>query len=233
MTELLIGAFLLIGPLVLVASVAVGLLGYTPERANAIRSAEDTPQVVIEEIRHIVVRQPTKFPHDRLDRHPAYISLHIAVWCYAWCIFFGAPITSNLTSLSAETRMTMAACFVVGSTLVLSGAAMGGRICKWTLLDGVRDNVTSPMLSDDIRLPYAFNAAGMFAISISMGLYASTSFKSTFGSLGGWITGCSTFMSAILFIMFVTRIRQYSKARDLLILEAVARLEMRGDGNGA
>jgi hypothetical protein len=223
----IIGVSLIIGPAVAVAAVAIGVFGYSPEKAQGIRSAEEVPNTVVEEVRHLLVRRPENFNHDRLDRHPAYLSLHAAVWCYAWCIFGGAPITSNLATLGSGSRMTMAVCFLVGSSLVLSGSAMGARFGRWRFMPSIHDNMTSPRLSDDIRLPYTFGGAGMFAISISMAIYASTSFKSTLGSLGGWITGWSAVMCAIMLVMYFSRVRQYEKARKATVAEAVANLAAR------
>lgn len=227
-SSLIIGVALLLGPVILVGCIVVGLLGYSPEKAQAIREAEDSPPVVIEEVRAIRVRRPDEFRHDRLDRHPTFIGLHLATQGYGWSIISGAPITSNLAALSPSTKFAMAACFLVGSTLVLSGSAMGAHIGKWTFLKGTRDNITSSMLGDDIRLPYSFGAVGMFSIAISMGIYGSTSFGSTMGSLGGWMTVAFSITSATLLVQFVLRIRSYNRARALLIAQAVARLERTG-----
>lgn len=223
-SSVIIGLALLVGPVILVACIVVGILGYSPEKAKAILEAEDSP-VVIEEIRSIRVRRPERFRHDRLDRHPTYIGLHLATQGYGWSVISGAQVTSNLVSLSPATKFAMAACFLVGSTLVLTGAAMGARVWGWTFLDGTRDNIASSMLGDDIRLPYSFGAVGMFSIAISMGIYGSTSFTSTSGSLGGWMTSAFSMTSVVLLAQFVARIRVYSRARTLLIAEAVARLE--------
>lgn len=224
-TSLLIGVALLLGPVILVACIGIGLLGYSPERAQAIREAEDDPQVVIEEIRLVRVHRPERFKHERLDRHPTYVGLHLATQGYGWSVMLGAEVTSNIQSLSPSSKFAMAACFLVGSTLVLSGSAMGARIWRWTFLHGTRDNITSSVLGDDIRLPYSFAASGQFAIGVSMAIYASTSFTSTLGSLGGWMTGAFSLTSLVLLVRFVNRIRVYNQARVGLIAEAVARLE--------
>lgn len=224
-SSVIIGAILLIGPILLVGCIAYGVLGFNPERANAIRSAEAEQPIVMEEIRRIHIRSPDRFRHDRMDRHPFYVALHLAVWGYAWCIFAGAPVTSNLRSLSPPTKFTMAACFIIGATLVLTGALMGAHLGRWVIIRGVRENMTSSMLADDIRLPYTFACSGLFAIGASMTIYAATSFGSTAGSLGGWMTALSAVACAFMIPMFFTRIRRYGRARATLIAAAVAQIE--------
>lgn len=226
----IIGGFLLVGPVILVASIAIGLLGFNPVTATAIRSAEAEAPMILEEVRRIHIRSPDRFRHDRLDRHPFYIGSAVAMWGYSWCIFFGSPVTSNVASLPGVTRMTIATCFIIGSTLVLSGSAMGIRVGRWTLLKGIHDNMTSSMLADDIRLPYTFNIAGLIAIGVSSGIYSWTSFGSTLGSLGGWLTGVGIATpSAILITMLFVRIRRYDRARTTLINEAVNQIVVRRD----
>lgn len=228
-SELVIGAFLLIGPVILVGSIFIGIFGYNPEKAQAIRAAEATLPVVIEEIRHIHIGRPESFHRERLDRHPAYLCLHAAIWCYAWSIFAGAPLPSNLDILSTTTKYLMASCFIIGSTLVLTGSAMGARIGRWRILKGVHDNLTSSRLGDDIRLPYSFAGVGMFAVSVAMGIYASTSFGSTAGSLAGWISAWAVAMCIWLLNLFYLRVQIYERARTITIDTAVQNLEERGN----
>ena len=226
---LVIGSALALGGVVLVASIAIGLFGFNPEAAQAIRDAEAEAPVVVEEVRRVHVARPDRFRRGRLDRHPFYLSIHIAAFCYSLCIFAGAQITSNLAVLSGQTRFTMAAAFLVGSTLVLSGAAMGARLWRCTIVPGVRDNIASARLGDDIRLPYMFAAIGMFSMGISMGIYSSTSFQSTTGSLGGWITGVSAVACAVMLAVFYRRIRQYSRTLTVVVDQAVTNVILRGD----
>lgn len=226
---LVIGSALALGGVILVSSIAIGLFGFNPEAAQAIRDAEAAAPVVVEEVRRIHVALPDRFRRGRMDRHPFYLSLHIAALCYSLCIFAGAQITSNLAVLSAQTRFTMAAAFLVGSTLVLSGAAMGVRVRRWAILPRVHDNIASARLGDDIRLPYTFAAIGMFAMAVSMGIYSSTSFGSTAGSLGGWITGVSAAACLVMLCVFYRRIRQYSRTLTVVIDRAVANVILRGD----
>lgn len=225
---LVIGSALALGGVVLVASIAIGLFGFNPEAAQAIRDAEADAPVVVEEVRRVHVARPDRFRRGRLDRHPFYLGIHIAAFCYSICIFAGAEITSNLATLSPQTRFTMAACFLIGSTLVLSGATMGARVRKWTIVPGVRDNIASARLGDDIRLPYMFAAIGMFSMGISMGMYASTSFRSTTGSLGGWMTGVLSAACAVMLVVFYRRIRQYSRTRTVVVDQAVTNVILRG-----
>lgn len=222
-----IGGALVLGPVILFSSLMIGLFGYSPEKARAIRNAEDH-QIVLEEVRTIHIARPERFRHERLDRHPSYLSLHIAMWGYSWCVFAGQAVTSNVNALSPQTRTTMAISFLVGSSLVLFGSLMGARIGRWRVLRGIHDNITAPRLADDVRLPYALACAGLFSMMIGTGIYAWTSFQSTWGSVGGWITGTACIASAWLIGQFLSRIRRYSMARDLLINQAVSRLERRG-----
>jgi hypothetical protein len=224
-SNFVLGACLMIGPLLLVACVAIGVFRFSPKKAQAIRTAEAETPIVMEEIRRIHIRSPDRFRHDRLDRHPFYVGLHVAAWCYAWCILIGAPVTSNIAALNAGAKMTMALCFVIGSTLVLAGSAMGASIGNLTLLKGIRENMTSSMLADDIRLPYTFGCAGLLAMSVSLGIYATTSFTSTLGSLGGWLTALGAVAATVTLAMLLTRIRRYDRARTALISEAIALIE--------
>lgn len=227
-SHVVIGVFLMLAPTILVASIAIGVFGFKPDKAEAIRRAEaEANSVVIEEVRHVVVRKPDRFRHGRIDRHPTYIGLHIAAWGYAWCVFGGAALTSNVVAMSEATRLTLAVCFLVGSTLVLTGAAMGCEIRGHAFLRGVKDNMTSSRLGDDIQLPYTFGMAGMAAMAVSFGIYAFTSFHSTVGSLGGWLTGTAAISCAVMLGVYYFRLRQFSRVRPRLISEAVTRIERR------
>lgn len=223
-SSVILGAVLVLAPIILVACIGIGVFGFSPEKAQNIRAAEAKMPIAMEEVRRIHIRSPDRFRHDRLDRHPFYICLHVAVFCYAICIFAGAPITSNLATLNQQTKMTMASCFIIGAALVLSGSAMGIKIGRWTVLTSIRDNITSPMLADDIRLPYLFGCAGAFAIGTSMAIYATTSFRSTLGSLGGWMTALAAIGCTWLFGQYFFRIRRYDRARTALIDRAVAQI---------
>lgn len=230
-SSLIIGFTLALGPAIAVACIAIGVFGYRPEKMQAIRQAEaeELQSVTVEEVRAIVIGRPEKFHHDRMDRHYSYLGIHVAAWCYAWCVFAGASLTSNVVGMNGLTRLMMAACFMVGSTLALSGAAMGLHVGRFSLLRGIHDNIASARLSDDVRMPYTFGAIGMFCMIISCGIYAWTSFASTTGSLGGWLTLCGgAAASAALMAEFIRRIRIYVLVRARVINEAVASIVKRG-----
>jgi hypothetical protein len=159
---LLSGAALAAAILFMVGSVAVGVFGFRPERAKAIRDGEAADPVVIEEIRRIHVAPPDRFHRGRIDRHPFYLAPHAAA------------------------------------------------------------------LGDDIRLPYTFAVIAMCAMGLSTGIYASTSFGSTWGSLGGWLTGCIAGACAVMGVVFYRRTRQYSRTLKVVVDQAVANVIRRG-----
>ena len=227
-SSLIIGIALAVGVAILISSVAYGILGYNPERAQAIRDGEAEPPVVIEEVRRIRVTIPDRFRRARVDRHPFYLAVHIAAFGYAISILGGSPVTSNLAGLSTSTRFTMACQFLVGATLVLMGAAMGGRIFRWRFVAGVHDNIAAARLGDDVRLPYTFGIVGMFCMCISTSIYATTSFGSTMGSLGGWLTLLIACVCMVMVVVFYRRITQYSRTSAAIINEAVAAIVERG-----
>lgn len=227
-SQIIIGIALTFAPVILIGSIAVGVFGFNPAKAQAIRRAEaDTNGVVIEEVRHIVVGKPERFRRGRVDRHPAYLGPLVAVWGYAWCVFGGALLTSNVVAMGEAERMAMAVCFLVGSTLALTGAAMGLEVRGHVFLRGVKDNLTSSKLGDDIQLPYTFGMAGMVALAVSFGIYAWTSFHSTIGSLGGWLTGLAAITCGVMLGVYYFRMRQYARVSPRLISQAVARIELR------
>jgi hypothetical protein len=225
---LLSGAALAAAILFMVGSVAVGVFGFRPERAKAIRDGEAADPVVIEEIRRIHVAPPDRFHRGRIDRHPFYLAPHAAAFGYAISILAGAPITSNLAALSPGTKFTMASCFLVGAVLALCGAVMGIRVWQWDVVAGVREHIAASRLGDDIRLPYTFAVIAMCAMGLSTGIYASTSFGSTWGSLGGWLTGCIAGACAVMGVVFYRRTRQYSRTLKVVVDQAVANVIRRG-----
>lgn len=227
-SSLIIGIALIIGPVVLVGCIAFGVFGFKPERAQAIRDVEADEAVVIEEVRLIQVSTPDRFRRGRVDRHPFYLAPAVAAFGYSVCILSGAPVTSNLASLDPKTKFTMAACFLVGSTLTLVGAAMGAEILRWSIVGGVRDHLAAALLGDDVRLPYTFGGIGMFSMGVSTGIYSTTSFSATFGSLGGWLTGSISVACMVMMVAFYRRTRQYSRTLRVVVDEAVANVIQRG-----
>lgn len=228
MSSLIIGTALAVAILILVTCVGIGLFGFTPERAAAIRDGETHTAVIIEEVRRIHVAPPDRFRRGRIDRHPFYLAPHFAALGYSVSVLAGAPVTSNLAALSPQTKFTMAVCFLIGSTLVLLGAVMGLHVWKWDIVPGVSEHIAASRVGDDVRLPYTFGGIGMFSIGVSTGIYASTSFGSTFGSLGGWLTGSIAVACAFMAAVFYRRVRQYSRTLKVIVDEAVANVIRRG-----
>jgi protein-S-isoprenylcysteine O-methyltransferase Ste14 len=227
-SHITIGLALMLAPMILIASIAIGVFGFKPERVQALRRAEaDSGSTVVEEVRHIVIGRSERFRRGRIDRHPMYLGLHLAAWGYSWCVFGGAPLTSNVVAMSESSRVSMAACFLVGSTLALTGAAMGMSVFGHVFLRGVRDNMTSSRLGDDIQLPYTFGMAAMVAMAVSFGVYSVTSFHSTVGSLGGWLTGSGAMSCVVMLGVYYFRMRQFGRVRPQLIAQAVERIERR------
>lgn len=224
--SLIISVALAIGVLVLVGSVAYGVLGYNPDDAHAIRRAEDDRgPMVYEEVRRIHIRAPERFDHDRIDRHPAWLALMLAGHGYAISILAGAEVTNNVRALDPSARTIMAGCFLIGSFLCLVGAAMGVRFWRWRFKPAVHDNMTSAMLSDDIRLPYTLGGCGAAVMGVSTGIYSTTSFQTTLGSLGGWMTAWFALACTVMVREFYRRVRRYDRARNTIIDQAIARIE--------
>lgn len=226
---LITGSALALGILVLVLCIGIGLFGFKPERAQAIREGEaEGSSVVIEEIRRVHVGPPDRFRRGRIDRHPFYIGPMIAAMGYSACVLAGASVTNNVASLSDTQLFTMGACFLIGSTLALSGAAMGARVGRWQIASSVRDHIAAARLGDDIRLPYTFAGIGMFPMGISAGIYSATSFTSTVGSLGGWLSGLLAGQCALMLCVYYRRTRQYTRTLKAVVNEAVANVISRG-----
>lgn len=205
--------------------VAVGL--FRPQRARAVKHAELESEVVVQRhVTELAIYHPEIRKQPRVDRHPFYLAPPLAVLAYAVCLFAGAPLTSNVAAMSMLMRHTMAACFVIGAALMLTGAALGVRFAgRWTIAPRVRHHATAPMLGDDVSLPYRLGSAGMFALAISMGIYSLTSFQSTTGSLGGWLTGLLAIAAALTILWLFTRTRDFERNEATLLAEVQARIE--------
>lgn len=213
---------------IFVAILIAGRIIYRPHRAlNTIRAEREI--AVVEHVIEARLAHPEIVKITRVDRHPFYVLVHIGVFCYAVCVFGGAALTSNVSALGAQTRFTMAICFAVGSFLVLTGATLGMRVGKWRVVHGVHEHLTSSVLGDDIVLPYRLAMAGMGAMAVSLSIYSSTSFKSTTGSLGGWLTGVLAIACAITIPWFYRRVRQFERWDATLISDALTRLELGDD----
>jgi hypothetical protein len=225
-------------PLTLIAVAVLAFLGFPiwgairfrPHRARNVMWVEAISDRVVQQ--HVVQVAPTHpeiVRTERLDRHPFYLLIHIGVFAYAICIFNGATPTNNVAALGASTRFTMAACFVIGAALILIGAAMGARLGRWKFMPRVRGHLTCDVLGDDIVLPYRVGCAGMFAVFVSMFIYSSTSFQTTTGSLGGWMTAMCAAGCIVLIPMLEMRTRKFERNDATLIADAMAQLELHGD----
>lgn len=230
MFSLIAGIASVIAGLVLVGSVAYGLFGYSEPRAQRIRSAEaedhENAHVVIEEIRYLRIGHPEIVALDRIDRHWAYTCLCLALWCYGWSIFLGAAPTPNLSSLGEFERMLFAGSIFIGTSITLVGSLLGQRIGKWTIAPSIADNDVSARLGDDIRIPYMFASTGMATQAGGMLVFGFTSVqRNGFGALGGWLSIFTVLMAILLTTQMWMRIRQYTKARAVVIADAIAHNE--------
>jgi hypothetical protein len=226
MASTVVIAVLSLALLILVAFPIVGWFTYSTERAEAIRTAEAYEQVAVQKhVTELAVAHPTIVKRARFDRHPFYVAPHAAVFSYAVCIFAGAKPTNNVADLSNLTRTTMAICFIVGATLVLAGTMLGGRVGPWRIARHIHDHPTAVLLGDDIALPYRFGCAGLACVSVSMGIYSSTSFHTTTGSLGGWLTAVLAVASAVGIATLYFRIREFERNEATLIGEVMARMD--------
>jgi hypothetical protein len=211
-----------------------GILRFRPRHARNVKYAEAISERAIQQhVNVISIYHPEYHPLDRLDRHPYYIWPHIGVLCYAACVFSGAPLTSNVLALGHGARYTMATCFAVGSGMVLCGALLGARFGRWQIMRRVRDHVTCEILGDDIALPYWLSIGGGFAVAVSWGIYSQTSFKSTTGSLGGWLTLTLCLAFASILPKLYKRIHRFQREEKTLIREAIASLQERGSDDSA
>lgn len=219
--------------LVPVALLIHGAVHFRPRLARNVKYAESiTDRVVQQHVALVSIGHPEYAKTYRWDHHPFYVTPAIGVWCYAACVFGGAPLTSNVVAMGHTARYAMATCFLVGSTLILIGALMGTRIGRWIFMPKVRDHLTSEVLGDDVSLPYSLAMVGLGATMVSALIYSSTSFKSTTGSLGGWLTGALA-LACIITAPLLNLLRKRFEGNDSrLITEALARLNGGDDDAG-
>lgn len=214
---------------ILVVVPIVGARSFNANRARGVKYAEqDSEATLLQHISELAHSHPEIVKVPRVDRHPFFVFPHIGVWCYAWCIFLGASVTNNIAELAAVTRYTMAGCFLIGSSLVLTGALLGTRLGHWHLARRVRNHPTAALLGDDITLPYWLSIFGLFAVSVSMGIYSSTSFKTTTGSLGGWLTATLAFAAMATLPLLYRRITEFERNEATLLTEVQAKIERDG-----
>jgi hypothetical protein len=213
-----------------IALVMIPLWGYrkfNPKRARQVKFAEqdDVAIIVQKRVVALAVHHPEIVKQNRFDRHPFYVAPHVGVFSYAVCVFSGATVTNNVAVLSPLTRVTMATCFIVGACFVLAGTLGGAKIGRWTIGRRVVDHPTSPLLGDDITLPYWLGILGLCCVTVSMAIYSSTSFKTTTGSLGGWLTATLAGASAAGIVHLFLLVKEFERNEAVLVAEVMARLE--------
>lgn len=208
-----------------------GVLSFSRHRAAHVIHAEGNRRVQVQVVESRFLH-PEIIRVGREDRHPFFVTAILGVWCYAWCVLVGAELTSNVASLGVQTRYTMSTCFLVGASLCLVGASLGLKVRGRVIMDAVRNHLTSEVLGDDITLPYRLEIAGMSAIGISFVIYAWTSFQTTYGSLGGWLTALLAVGCGVTSLWFNNRVRTFAKQDGVLIADAQARLGI-GDEDAA
>lgn len=223
------GALIVLAMLLLVAGPVLGLAFFSSDRARSVRFAESTEQAVAQELSQVVIYHPEIVKRYRLDRHHSYIWIHAGLWLYGWGVLLSPGPNTNLAALSWGTQQALGLCLLVGSTLALIGLTLGARVGRHRrIAPKVSRNIMSPMLGDDIRLPYTLACTGLFSILVSMGFYDYTVIASSpsklLGTLGGGLSGAIGLMCITLSIEFILRIRSYTRARDKLLAEAYTRM---------
>jgi hypothetical protein len=231
MLSAIAGIALVIAVAILVGAVAYGIFGYTEDRALGIRAGEleDQTNLVVEEVRHLRIGKPDLIPTARLDRHWAYQCVLAAIWCYGWGIFL-APPTGNLASADELQQKLLAGTFLVGSSLTMIGSALGLKVGRWIIARGIADNIVSPRLCDDVRIPYAFACSGWIMTALGMAVYAATAMPRTLATLGGWFSVFTVVMAVGLIPQFYFRIGKYLRAKTVVIAEALAEIEREANG---
>lgn len=221
--------------LIVIVIVFVGILArsaytYKPHRARNVKYAEQHQAAVVEHVVRATASHPEIVKISRLDRHWWYIGPALAMFGYSVCIsVFNAPLTSNVISLGQGARFTMASCFMVGSALVLIGSMLGATFGRWTINPTTKDHLTAEVLGDDIVFPYRVAMAGWAALTVSLGIYAWTSFQVTIGSLGGWFTAIGTGASIGTILTLNRAAKVFEKWDYILISEAHAAVRRRND----
>ena len=217
-----------IGLLVMAALIGgptLGVITFDRRRAEHVKHAEIRDSTRVE---HHVVEARLAHPEivrvSRIDRNPWYLLIHVGVFCYAVCIFTGAKLTSNVMSLGGGPRFTMGLCFLVGSTLVITSALLGTHVGWFRIMPSVFDHPTADVLGDDVVLPYRIGMAGMGATATSSFIYSVTSFQSTTGSLGGWLTGMVCAACIVSIPWFFHRTTLFNRHNGVLIADAKVRL---------
>lgn len=221
-------ALIMLAMLLLVAGPVLGLVFFSSDRARSVKDAEDAGADELQ-IEQVVIYHPEIIRRHRLDRHQSYVWIHVGLWLYGCGVLLSPSPSSNLAGLSWGTQQALGLCVLVGSTLALVGLSLGGRVGRLRIAPRVSRNIMSPMLGDDVRLPYTLAVTGLFSIFVSMGFYdwtiISTSPDKLLGTLGGGISGAIGLMCIGLSVEFIARIRAYMRAYDNLLTEARRRRE--------
>jgi hypothetical protein len=209
-----------VGIAILIGAIIAGAATFSPSLAAAVKLAEDDLPLDVEH--KIRLRHPEIVKADRLDRHDAYVWLHIGLWFVGWGFALAPGPNSALASLSWDAQKLLGLCLVNGSTVALVGIALGlslpgGR----RILRRVADNAFSDLLGDDIRIPYAFATLGLLSVGVSMCSYAWTiwQFGTLIGTLAGGLTFAIAGMCVTLGWKFIRRMRIYGQHRDVVVAE--------------
>lgn len=197
---------------------------YKPHRARNVKYAEQYQASVVEHVVRARLSHPEIVKTSRIDRYWWYIGPVLAMFGYSVSIsILKAPLTSNVVSLGEGARFTMASCFMVGSALVLIGSSLGATVLgRWTISPATKDHLTAEVLGDDIVLPYRVGMAGWAALTMSLSIYAWTSFQVTIGSLGGWFTAIGSAASLGTILALYRAATVFEKWDRTLISEAAA-----------
>lgn len=206
-----------------VTLISYGLLRYNADHARGIKQVELLDDHFVRHIAAIRMVHPEIVRVARIDRHPFYLLVAVAMFCYSMCVFGGAKLTSNVSVLEPATRYTMATCFTLGSTMMLVSSAMGVKIGKRYFMRRIADHPTCNILGDNIVVPYILGRAGLATIAIASEIYSATSFTNTTGSLGGWLTFAVAVASATCIAMMWQRTRSFEREDETLLSEAIKR----------
>lgn len=169
----------------------------------------------------------------RLDRHDAYVWIHVGLWFLALGILLAPAPNTVLSTLSWDTQRMLGVCLLVGSSLALFGVLLGGRIpfTKWRLAGQITRHEFHRELGDDIRAPYTFSWLGLISVGASMLVYAYaiSLYSDIVGTLGGALTFALAGMCITLGARFFARVHGYNKRRDELITTAKARIHLKAE----
>lgn len=208
-----------------VALLAYGLWRYNADHARGVKQVELLDDHFVRHIAAIRLVHPEIVRLSRLDRHPFYLTVAVSVFGYSMCIFGGAKLTNNVSALDAGTRYTMATCFALGSMMMLGAALMGVKIGKRYVMRRIADHPTCEILGDNIAVPYIMARAGLATLAIAAEIYSVTSFRSTTGSLGGWLTSGVAAACVACIVMMSRRTRSFEREDRTLLSEVVKRAQ--------